>query len=151
VRVANVGRPILGLIPSLRQSSVDLLIVEITKDPTTGNEGVREVGRLPLERGKAVQFEPLGVPLEIEWADTLPPSAGQTIAPNGPCTICCVTCGQSTLCACLVEMDCGTCCCPAACACDDRIVSVRPNGTINTRGCDAGKLQASSVGKRGGL
>ena len=49
---------------------------------------------------------------EIAQASTADSSA---VAPNNPCTRCCVTCDGTRACGCAVEMACGSCCCGSCC------------------------------------
>ena len=50
-RVALKNGPTLGLVPVIRGSAVDLILVEIRVDPLTANEGVRQLASRRLEKG----------------------------------------------------------------------------------------------------
>ena len=127
VRVAKAGKPILGLTPTLRDGRVDLYLSVITKDPATGNEGIRQIDRLRLDQHTVVSVSEAGISFEIEWLETLPPPAMQPDAYATNCTTCCVTCGPDTYCGCAVETECGYCCCRNTCPCDSR--EARGSGT----------------------
>jgi len=119
-RVARAGGPILGLTPSLRDGWVELLISVITKDPVTGNEAIRQVARERLERNVSVHVDQGEVSLEVEWLEARPPAPTPPARSSGGCSSCCVICGPDTFCGCVVETECGRCCCPDKCACDWR-------------------------------
>ena len=114
-RVSVKGGPTLGLIPVIGPRGVGLGVFEVVVDPTTGNEGIRQLTKSALTRGVAVQLDRLPLPLQVELVST---RAGRQPGP-GPmgCITCCVVCGDYTVCGCEVEMECGTCCCASACIC----------------------------------
>ena len=115
-RVARKGGPAVGLIPVIVGHDVDLMVIEILTDPTTGNEGARQFARLKLSTGRTHGVDASPLPLEVELLRTAPPST-QSPQPEGPCMVCCVTCGDQTVCACVVIMECGMCCCSGVCPC----------------------------------
>lgn len=126
VRVSRKGGPALALVPTIAGDAVDLLVTEILTDTVTGNEGVKQVARVRLVRGPAVIVEGSPLPLEVELLRTAAPANPE---PAGPCMICCVTCGDQMVCACLVITECGWCCCPGSCLC--------PSGPAGAATCPA--------------
>jgi hypothetical protein len=138
-RIARNGGPAIALIPVLKGEAVELMVAEILTDPTTGNEGARQVARVTLVPGTAVAIDASPLPLEVELLRTAPPAA-LSQEPAGPCTVCCVTCGDYTTCACLVITECGWCCCPGACLC--------PTGKSGTTTCQAGANRLVAGGSK---
>jgi len=109
--------PTIGLRPVIRGESIDLVLLEVTVDPATGNEDARQLGsERHLEKGRVERFDLSGLALDAELVAI---NSGQmpTSAPAGPCRTCCVNCGAITMCACWVILDCGSCCCDTACKC----------------------------------
>jgi hypothetical protein len=123
IRVAVRNGATIGLIPSIQSGGIAVRLLEILADPTTGAESARQLSKANVAWGGTVRYDG-PVALEVELAEIQPPATGTTVAAGGACTICCLTCGDITACACYVEMDCGKCCCPAGgCSCD---ISGRP-------------------------
>jgi hypothetical protein len=144
-RVSVVNGPMLGLIPVVRGSAVDLMLVEIRADRATGNEGVRQLAVRRFERGTLQQYSEGGMPLDAELVEVNAPPVGGNY-PSGPCTTCCVTCGDKTICSCWVIMDCGRCCCDTACICWESTDPSRGQTAVGG-GCDAGVRTARSKGR----
>ena len=115
-RLSVRGGPVLGIIPTIGIKAIDLVIVEILADPITKNEGVRQLTKVSLSPGNVVQLDSLPIPLEIELLQTSA-ARPQSTGASAPCTKCCTTCGDYTLCGCWVEMECGRCCCSTNCDC----------------------------------
>ena len=115
-RLSVKDGPTLGLIPVTASEGVDLGVVEITADPVSGNEGVRQVAKVALSLGQVVQLDAIPIPLEVELLQ-VDIASSQTPGTNRPHTTCCVTCGELTRCGCWVTTDCGGCCCSNACDC----------------------------------
>lgn len=138
-RVALKDGPAMGLVPAITTRGIELVVFEITTDPATGNEGLRQVAKSALTRGKAVRFDNIALPFEVEFVETKP-AAGQGATASGPCTTCCVMCGAILYCGCLVITECGQCCCPSACTCP---------GPPTEGSCAAARID-SSKGRAGG-
>ena len=129
----------------VRGTAIDLMLVQIQADRVTGNEGVRQLAVRRLERGTFQRYSEASVPPDVEFVELNPPPVGNN-SPNGPCTTCCVTCGDKTICACWVIMDCGRCCCDTACVCWDSSDPLRGQPAA-TGGCHAGVPTARFRGR----
>jgi hypothetical protein len=141
-RVAVKNGPTLGLVPVIRGSAVDLILVEIRVDPLTANEGVRQLATRRLEKGTFQRYPEGGTVIDAELVEINPPNA-ESNGPAGPCTTCCVTCGSVSACACWVIMDCGRCCCDTACKCWESSGSPQSQ-TLASGGCNAGVGKTNS-------
>jgi len=115
-RVAIKDGPAMGLVPAITARGVELIVFEITTDSVSGNEGLRQVAKMALTRGQAVRSDNVVLPFEVEFVETTK-AASQGASTPGPCTTCCVMCGTTLFCGCLVQTECGQCCCPTACSC----------------------------------
>ena len=144
-RLSIVNGPMLGLIPVVRGSAIDRMLVQIQADRATGNEGVRQLAVRRLERGTSQRYSEGGIPLDAELVEVNPPPVGNN-APSGPCTTCCVTCGDLTVCSCWVIMDCGRCCCDTACICWDSSDPLRGQPAAGG-GCNAGVRTTHPTGR----
>ncbi len=117
IRVARTGWPVLGLVPTITDSGLDLRVVDMSKDAGTGSEVSREVAAVVLQKGKTVEVNADGAVIQAEWIDATPSLQGsnpsQPLAE--PCTSCCVTCGDVKVCGCAVTMQCAACCCGTCC------------------------------------
>jgi hypothetical protein len=141
-RVQAEGSDPLGLVPVVREGGIDLLVFEILPDPATGNEGLRQIARLRLDRDRAESIEQAQPPIEVRWVDTLPQGLQEPPSPNGPCSTCCVLCDDVLFCGCVVITECGSCCCPAVCQCPVEAPAVSESpGRCGTR--DAGRRHPS--------
>lgn len=126
-RITVSGKQRLGLVPALKEGSLDVDLVEFTKDPATGVETSRNLRRLTLLPGENKRFEEADVPVDVEWqgtkaaatqtASATASSSTDEVMPMGPrgCGNCCITCGEYQICACGVETPCGSCCCIQCC------------------------------------
>ena len=115
-RLAIKNGAIIGLVPVITSHGANLTVFEIVADPVTGNEGMKQVVKVDLVAGRVVRIAEAALPLEVELVQTTP-AAKAPPGIDGPCLTCCVTCGEIISCACLVEAECGSCCCPAGCVC----------------------------------
>jgi len=138
-RVSVKDGPAMGLVPTIKAKTVELTVMEITTDPTTGNEGLRQVAKVTLPRGQSVRLDDIALPFEVELLDTKA-VAGLGASPDGPTRTCCVVCGTNTFCGCLVIAECGQCCCPSACDC--------PGGPSTAACAAASRSQTAVVGGR---
>ncbi len=130
-RVQVAGEPSLGMTPIIKDGKIDLVLLEVSRDATTGNEGLRQLARYELTLASVTRLDvPGAAAIEVAWLATLPPAVGLS-AELGPCSECCVWCGTVLFCGCVVITECGRCCCPTACECP-----FPPEGNgCNTGGC----------------
>ena len=107
-----------ALVPTLDDARLFVDVVVIRPDGN-GGETRQSVGRLELTHGQWVDVASASVPLAIRWDGTSeqPRQANEVV--YGPCTRCCVTCEDITICGCRIVLDCGSCCCSFTCICDD--------------------------------
>jgi hypothetical protein len=117
LRVHRAGGKVYGLMPTLGQAGLDVRFVEITTDPATGLEMTRQLDHLPLSQGEVETLVDGEIRLSIQWIETRQP---QLASGGAPCAgdQCCISCGDLTVCACLVDAPCGRCCCAERCPCD---------------------------------
>ncbi len=123
IRLAIRTGPTLALIPALRNNAVAVTVMEIVTNPRTGSETVRQLAKANVALGASVRCDDVRFLLEIGLVEIKQPVSSVMVQLANPCTICCVTCGDLTACACAVEMECGKCCCPAGgcgCECEGR-------------------------------
>lgn len=147
IRLAVLNGPTLALVPALRGSAVSVNVMEIVTNPATGGEGVRQLAKVDVPLGAAVRYDVARLSLEIGLTEIRPPAGGQTVQSGNPCTVCCVTCGDLTVCACGVEMDCGKCCCPAGgCGCEieGSPSNGGPHSAVIAKGCAVTSLKRPS-------
>ena len=123
--------PTVGLVPTSDGDRLALDVFDITVDAATGAESRRWLGRVQLLSQIWTDVPASPIPLSLQWTDTLtgPPTASSQ--PAGPCTRCCVTCEGLTLCGCRIILDCGWCCCPDTCNCDN--IAGRPTAAASVR------------------
>ena len=143
----KTGGLALGLVPSATQDKVNLTIVQIFTD-AAGNEGVRQVDRLQLERGGVSRHQEGNLVLDVQWVETLPPI--QQTVDGGGCWSCCVTCGDDTICACRVEMECGHCCCQSHCLCEwnDGAIIKSPQPGTSGQACTSAQSKPGAKSSR---
>jgi hypothetical protein len=116
-RLGIRDQQVVGLIPSVGSDRTILTIVEIRIDPVTAEQRFQELGQIALIPGVVSHFSGAVMPLEVELIGTTPSTGVKgsfTPVPNGPCMACCVPCNGFLFCACSVETECGSCCCPAS-------------------------------------
>jgi hypothetical protein len=118
-RVEQVDGERIGLVPVIREATLSVAVVSISRDPMTGAEGVRQLGMLTATEGRPTTTTLGAFPVTLTWTDTQPPAAQGEPTSAGPCSVCCVACAAHVFCGCRVTTDCGTCCCPTACECPD--------------------------------
>jgi hypothetical protein len=147
IRLAVLNGPILALVPVLRGSAISVNVMEIVTNPATGCEGVRQLAKVDVPLGAAVRYDVARLSLEIGLTEIKPPAGSETVQSGDPCTVCCVTCGDLTVCACGVQMECGVCCCPAGgCGCEiERGPSKGgPHSAVIAKGCAVTRLKHPS-------
>jgi hypothetical protein len=109
----------IGLVPRVAGDVLEVRVLEIQKDPAAGTEKQVELGVATVSMAEETRIVASPVPMSFTWLGTLaPPPEGRE--PLGPCTRCCVTCEGFTVCGCHIVLNCGSCCCPDTCSCDDR-------------------------------
>jgi len=136
-RVTVAGKGSLGLTPTLTNDVLTIEVAELSKDAASGLERVQPVRSLEMLTGQMRRVEHSAIALDIVWVGTksVPVTAGAEVATgeatsgqsaalgspvlNAPCRSCCVRCGDDIICACMVEMSCGFCCCPVCCDLED--------------------------------
>ena len=102
----------IGLVPTINGSRVTLRVFEITATGgTSDGEAARYVSTTVLDRGQVARVTAGPFPFSIEWDATRPAGPEPPAGTEGPCTRCCVTCDDLTICACEVTHTCGSCCC----------------------------------------
>jgi hypothetical protein len=108
-----------GLTPVVANGTAQIAILELTPGTAPGSERVKALATITLKLGKAVSYPEANPLFEVTLLGTSPIPAASTMGSdsNGPCTTCCVTCGEWTVCACAVQMECGSCCCKNYCLC----------------------------------
>jgi len=121
------------LVPAADGGSLALDVFEIAVDPATGAETRQWLGRAVLQHRVWADVPASPIPLALQWTDTLTGPSAMSLQPAGPCTRCCVTCEGITICGCRIILDCGWCCCPDTCNCDN--ITWRPASatTANVR------------------
>ncbi len=107
------GGEAIGLMPSVEIDGIGLSV--LVQDETTGQ--FVEVGRYSLARNVPIDVSTSRTALSVEWLETTANTAPGGGASNAPCTVCCITCENITLCACEVTTSCGHCCCKDTCVC----------------------------------
>jgi len=112
------------LTATLEGEAVELVVLEVN-DFATGEAAIIERTRLHLRLGESAQISGGDTQFRVEWVGFTPRDATTGDAQAGPCTRCCVYCGDQEWCGCRVETSCGGCCCPAACSCDGGTNAVR--------------------------
>ncbi len=147
-RVQVGGALDLGLVPVVKDGKIELVVLEILRDVVTGNEGLRQLARYQLGRAIVKRLDGLAPVIDVTWLETLGPATAPS-EPSGPCSQCCVTCGNILYCGCVVIAECGSCCCPDACICP-----FDPEGRLkwNTTGCGSSSAAGGVLGatRRGG-
>jgi hypothetical protein len=131
--IATPGWPLIGLVANPKGSTLGLVVSAASSHAAVPSQEMAEISRSTIEPGGSLHLDLPGGVLAFEWIETkspLPPDL-----PAGECTRCCLTCGESTVCACFVEMSCGFCCCSGVCACDIEDLTGKGSGT---RSCAAG-------------
>jgi hypothetical protein len=130
VKVAELGA--LGLTPRVTNDVLTIEVAEVTKDAVSGLERLQSVKSVELLTGQKQRVEHSTIGLDIVWVATKsvpvgsaeaatgdaasgPSAALSSPVPMAPCRNCCVQCGANIICACLVDMSCGFCCCPMCC------------------------------------
>lgn len=132
IRLGIRNGPTLGLIPALRGSGIGVTVMDILTNDATEGETARQLAKVDVTLGSSTRYDDARFSLEIGLTEIKPPARGGTAELANPCTMCCVTCGDLTACACAVEMECGKCCCPAGgCGCD---IEGRPSAATSV-GC----------------
>jgi hypothetical protein len=114
-----------GLTPVVADGSSQLLVFSITPGRTPGTERLQQLGTLALAPGKAAAYPAQAALFEVILLGTapVPSKTPESAGPEALCTTCCVTCGDWTVCASAVQMECGSCCCEEHCSCfSDTIV-----------------------------
>jgi hypothetical protein len=128
--------PTLGITPVLEGDEVRLAFFEVLTRPTGESYGLRQLDDLRLGRGVPRRYVWKNLVVDVSWEGVEPVSEAQfqravaaAVAPalsnapagppGSPCLTCCVTCGGLRVCGCMVVTDCGSCCCPDACACSE--------------------------------
>ena len=111
-----------GLTPVVADGAPRLIVFRITQGGSPGSERLEQLARLDLSPETFVSYPAADPVFEVALLEIKPPAAAaQSSAipagPDGPCVRCCVTCDGVTACACAVQMDCGSCCCPDHCTC----------------------------------
>jgi hypothetical protein len=108
-----------GLTPVLAEGSAQLLVFSITPGKTPGTERLRQLATLALATGGAAAYPAQDAIFSVTLLGTapVPSKTPESAGPEAPCTACCVTCGDWTVCACAVQMECGSCCCKEHCSC----------------------------------
>ena len=102
----------LEVVPSTVGELLDLQVWSITADPVSGQDRSVMLLQTRLPAGGSATFQAGGSSVEITWTGLKDSMSGAS--PDG-CTECCMTCGGTTVCACIVEAPCGRCCCGFCC------------------------------------
>ena len=138
-----------GLTPVLADATPRLIVFRITQAGSPGSERLEQLARLDLSTETFVSYPAADPVFKVALLAVRPSAAGAKSSatpagPDGPCVRCCVTCDGVTACACAVQMDCGSCCCPDYCRCFG-------DGT-SASGCTAGSdlVRAQPTPRLGG-
>jgi hypothetical protein len=126
-RVKPGDAPTIGLTPLLKDGHLQLVALEVLVDESTGNEGLRQLAKYDMQQGSVTRIDVSEPAFDVTWETTLPPAVTPP-ATSGPCLNCCVPCGDTLYCGCVVITDCGRCCCPAACPCPFEPAATAPPG-----------------------
>lgn len=108
-----------GLVLRLAGAMLHVALVEYVRD-ASGAEREVSLGSMEVREGVETVPPASPVPFAFVWTGT-GPGPTSALKPAGPCTRCCVTCQGFTVCGCHIVMDCGSCCCPDTCNCDDTV------------------------------
>jgi hypothetical protein len=84
-----------------------------------GQDKRADVVHLTLSRDETTSFQAAAFSVAIRWNGVK--DGGDETAVEG-CTQCCMTCGETTVCACFVKAPCGRCCCDLCCAVLDGVI-----------------------------
>ncbi|MEI6669139.1 MAG: hypothetical protein WCP29_13375 [Acidobacteriota bacterium] len=136
-RIGFRNGQVLGLIPTIDGDAVQLSLVDVTVEPATGAEHLEPLADLSMSTGTTVHFDGALVPIDLELLQVTTSVSSPDGA--GPCTSCCVSCGDVLYCGCGVETNCGSCCCSASCGC-----SLLSSGSCVVRTPDAAKAPSTA-------
>lgn len=108
-----------GLTPVVADGVATLYVFQITPGETPGTERLQQLATLALAAGRAATYPAQDALFSVTLLGTAPVTSKtpESAGPDAPCTTCCVSCGDWTVCACAVQMDCGSCCCKEHCTC----------------------------------
>ena len=108
----------LEVVPTVLSDTLGVRVWGVTFDPASGQDKRVEVAYVTLSRGETTSFQAGTFSAAIRWTGVK--EGGGAAAQEG-CTQCCMTCGETTVCACIVEAPCGRCCCDVCCAIQGRV------------------------------
>jgi hypothetical protein len=112
------GRKI-RLVPRRSGDNLRVEVIDVINLPDVP-EAAQPAGSVELLQNTETPVAIGRVPLLVTWTGIGTATAAATgVQPDQPCSRCCVTCQGFTLCGCHIVMDCGFCCCPLTCSCDD--------------------------------
>lgn len=111
VTIRQASGSMAELRPSLQGNTLQLSVVAYETHDNERTDSMYPLPDIHLFLGTVVQI-PDAAGLRVTWSGL---SGAERVM--GPCTRCCVVCQGDVFCGCVVETECGACCCPAACIC----------------------------------
>lgn len=113
--VAVTNGPTLELAPKVDGEVLELAVIEVVAGRGTGGDTRRVLAELRLSKGTATTLDVGSTPIRLTWVDQRDPTGGRSGRERAMHGLLYYLPGGHVL-ACLVQTQCGRCCCGACCS-----------------------------------